>query len=43
MLQASEFGELVDRPAAELMPAAAAIRDQRFGARVTFSPRCSSR
>ena len=39
MLQASEFGELVDRSAAELMPAAAAIRDQRFGARVTFSPK----
>jgi FO synthase len=39
MSKVSDLRELVDRSAAELMPEAAAVRDRRFGARVTFSPK----
>src|SRR5438477_2934915 len=39
MLSASSFRELLDAPATELMPAAAASRDARTGRRVTFSPK----
>jgi FO synthase len=39
MLSASSFRELLDAPATELMPAAAARRDARTGRRVTFSPK----
>ena len=39
MLSASSFRELLDAPATELMPAAAARRDARTGRRITFSPK----
>src|SRR5258708_4088828 len=39
MLSASSFRELLDAPLAELMPAAAAARDDRTGRRITFSPK----
>ena len=39
MLSASSFRELLDAPLTELMPAAAARRDARFGRRITFSPK----
>jgi FO synthase len=39
MLTASQLRELIDAPPHDLMVAAAAVRDERFGARVTFSPK----
>ncbi len=39
MLTASSFRELIDAPLDEVMRAAAARREQRFGRRVTFSPK----
>src|SRR6188508_1957924 len=39
MLSASSFRELLDAPLTELMPAAAARRDERTGRRITFSPK----
>ena len=39
MLSASSFRELLDAPLTELMPAAAAQRDERTGRRITFSPK----
>ncbi len=39
MLSASSFRELIDAPPTELMPQAAAIRDARTGARITYSPK----
>ncbi len=39
MLSASSFRELLDAPPTELMPAAAARRDEQTGRRITFSPK----
>jgi len=39
MLTASQLRELIDAPARALMDRAAAVRDERHGARVTFSPK----
>jgi FO synthase len=39
MLTASAFRELIDTPIEDLMAAAAARRDARFGRRITYSPK----
>src|SRR5436853_6486010 len=39
MLTASSFRELLESPLEDLMAAAAARRDDRFGRRVTYSPK----